>query len=506
MPLEKSLSSSTRSSAPLPPAPATAPATRADVGSAAPAAISTSVGILILATLLTGVVAGIGGMLLGLLLRLVQHVAYGYGLDAATAHASFLQGASMADSARRVGVLAICGLVAGLGWWAVYRYGRKLVSVKQAAGPDALAMPGGATLAHALLQIITVGMGSPLGREVAPREIGALLAGYLARWAGLTIEYRRLLVACGAGAGLAAVYNVPLGGAVFVLEVLVGAFSWPAAAMAMASSALAAWVAWWGLGAESQYVVPHMTVTPALVIWALLLGPLFGVAAHGFVRLTGTARAHAARGWQLPVASLVNFTIIGLLAIYLPQLLGNGKGAASLSFDSELTLGLAALLLVLKVAIEASTLRAGAEGGLLTPGLTNGAMLALIVGGLGNQWLPGVFGAVPLGAYAIVGATAFLASSMSMPLTAIVLLAEFTRMDHDMLVPAVLAVAGSICASRWCAAVAARRAATGAGSVPGSGPGPVVAMPVPQSASAASAAAAVAQPVPSTAQARAPRS
>jgi len=456
--------------------------------------------------LVTGVAAGIGGMLLALLLRLVQHVAYGYGLDAATAHTSFLQGASMADGARRVAVLAVCGLVAGLGWWAVYRYGRKLVSVKQAAGPGAPAMPGGATVAHALLQIITVGLGSPLGREVAPREIGALLAGYVSGWAGLAVEYRRLLVACGAGAGLAAVYNVPLGGAVFVLEVLVGAFSWPAAAMAMGSSALAAWVAWWGLGAESQYVVPHMAVTPALVIWALVLGPLFGVAAHGFVKLTGTARAHAARGWQLPLASLVNFTVIGLLAIYLPQLLGNGKGAASLSFDSDLTIGLAALLLVLKVAIEASTLRAGAEGGLLTPGLTNGAMLALIVGGVCNQALPGVFGAVPLGAYAIVGATAFLASSMSMPLTAIVLLAEFTRMDHDMLVPAVLAVAGSICASRWCAKVAARRAAPGAapGTAAGAASNPVVPMPVPQSASAASAAAAVAQPVPPTAQASAP--
>ncbi|WP_082621417.1 chloride channel protein [Bordetella sp. N] len=465
-----------------------------NVSGNAPAA---SAAVLIFATLVTGVAAGIGGILLALLLHLVQHLAFGYGLDAATAHASFLQGASLADGPRRVAVLVACGLVAGLGWWAVYRYGRKLVSVKQAAGPGAPAMPGGATLAHAVLQIITVALGSPLGREVAPREIGALLAGYLARWTGLAVDQRRLLVACGAGAGLAAVYNVPLGGAVFVLEVLVGAFSWPAAAMAMASSALAAWVAWWGLGAESQYIVPAMTVTPALVIWALVLGPVFGVAAHGFVRLTGTARAHAARGWSLPVLSVVNFTIIGLLAVYLPQLLGNGKGAATLSFDSALTLGLAAVLLVLKVAIEASTLRAGAEGGLLTPGLTNGALLALVLGGLCNQALPGVFGAVPLGAYAIVGATAFLASSMSMPLTAIVLLAEFTRMDHDMLVPMVLSVAGSVCASRWCA-----RATAAARTAPQ--PATVVAMPVPSTASAATAAAAVAGTSPATGQALAP--
>jgi H+/Cl- antiporter ClcA len=256
----------------------------------------------------------------------------------------------------------------------------------------------------------------------------------------------RLIVAAGAGAGLAAVYNVPLGGAVFVLEVLVGAFSWPAAVIALTTSAIGAAVAGIGLGTESQYVVPHFTLDPGLITWAIISGPVFGLAAYGFTRLTGAARANAARGLRLPVLSLINFTIIGGLAIFLPQILGNGKGPAQLGFDSELTIGLAAVLLLVKVLITASSLRAGAEGGLLTPALANGALLAIILGGAWSLLWPGI----PLGAFAIIGAAAFLGASMSMPLTAIVLVAEFTRIDHDFLVPIILAVVGSVCVSKLC--------------------------------------------------------
>ncbi|MBI6908948.1 chloride channel protein [Pseudomonas palleroniana] len=401
---------------------------------------------LALVVVLTGIGAGLGGMCLALLLHGIQHLAYGYSLDSLVSHQSFLWGVTAATPERRLHVLMVCGLVAGLGWWTLYRYGRPLVSVKQAVSASLPIMPAKTTLAHAVLQIITVALGSPLGREVAPREVGALAATWLSQRARLTPDMHRLLVACGAGAGLAAVYNVPLGGAVFVLEVLVGAFSWPAALMALATSAIGAAVAWLGLGAEAQYVVPHFVLSPALIAWAVVCGPVFGVAAYGFTRLTGAARAHAARGWRLPVLALLNFTLIGGLAMLLPQILGNGKGPAQLGFDNELGIDLAAVLLVAKVLVTAASLRAGAEGGLLTPGLANGALLAIILGGAWSLVLPGV----PLGAFAIIGAAAFLAASMSMPLTAIVLVVEFTRIEHDFLVPIILAVIGSVCVSKLC--------------------------------------------------------
>jgi H+/Cl- antiporter ClcA len=412
--------------------------------------------------LLTGVGAGLGGMLLALLLHWIQHLAFGYSIEHVISSESFLDGVSGATPERRVLVLMICGLIAGLGWWALYRFGRPLVSIKKAVKSDDPRMPVVSTVVHAVLQIVTVALGSPLGREVAPREIGSVWAGWLSHRAGLSVAESRIMVACGAGAGLAAVYNVPLGGAVFVLEVLLGTFGWAALVPAVATSAIAAMVAWIGLGNEHQYTVSPLMLSTPLVAWSALCGPIFGVAAWGFTQLTTRARAQAPKDWRLPALALLNFAIIGVLAIAFPQLLGNGKGPAGLSFNSELTIGLAAVLLVLKVLITAGSLRAGAEGGLLTPGLANGALLAIVLGGVWNLIWPGT----SLGAFAIVGAAAFLAASMQMPLTAVVLILEFTRVSHDFLIPILFAVAGSVSTFKLLAKVWAARTTSATSATP----------------------------------------
>jgi H+/Cl- antiporter ClcA len=397
-------------------------------------------------TLLTGIGAGLGGMLLALLLHTIQHLAYGYSVTHVISSESFLQGVTGAEPERRLLVLTTCGLVAGLGWWSLYRFGRPLVSIRQAVKSEDPRMPVLSTVVHALLQIVTVALGSPLGREVAPREIGSVLAGWLSHRAGLSVEQSRIMVACGAGAGLAAVYNVPLGGAVFVLEVLLGTFGWKALVPAVVTSAVAALVAQLGLGNEHQYLVSSLTLSMSLMVWSVVCGPIFGVAAWGFTELTKRARAEAPRDWRLPVLSLLNFAIIGVLAMHFPQLLGNGKGPAAMAFDGGLTMSLAAMLLVLKVLITTSSLRAGAEGGLLTPGLANGALLAIVLGGVWSLVWPGASS----GGFAVIGATAFLAASMQMPITAVVLVFEFTRVSHDFLIPVLFAVGGAALSFQGC--------------------------------------------------------
>lgn len=391
-----------------------------------------------------GLGAGVGGMLLALLLHLVQHIAYGYSLNAVISPQTFLAGVSASSPTHRVLVLLACGAVAGVGWWGVYRFGQPLVSIGKAMKSDDPRMPIVTTCAHALLQIVTVALGSPLGREVAPREVGATFAVWLSRRARLSVQETRTMIACGAGAGLAAVYNVPLGGALFVLEVLTGTFSASVAVPALATCVIAATVAWAGLGDETQYSFPHIELSAALVAWSILAGPLFGAFAYGFSRLTSAARANAPRDWRIIPLCLAVFLLIGLAAMAYPQLLGNGKGPLQQGFDGAVGVELAVVLLALKLAATAGSLRAGAEGGLLTPGMAIGALAGIILGGPCNLLAP----TTPPGAFAIVGAAAFLASSMRMPLTAIVLVGEFTRVDHDFYVPIVFAVAGST-AARW---------------------------------------------------------
>jgi H+/Cl- antiporter ClcA len=390
------------------------------------------------------------------LLHAIQYLAYGYSPATLFNGESFLDGVSSASATRRVGVLAVCGVVAGVGWWAVFRWCKPLIIISRAVKSDDPRMPVVATTFHALLQIMTVALGSPLGREAAPREIGAMIAARLSSYARLTLDESKVMVACGAGAGLAAVYNVPLGGALYVLEGLLLSFSWRALVPAIITSVIAALIARLGLGNLPQY-----SSTPSLMIWSAVAGPLFGLAAVQFTRLTSLARAQAPHGAALPALCLMNFVFIGLLATQLPILLGNGKGPAQVGFDGSINLQLAAILLVLRVLITWTSLRAGAAGGLLTPGMCNGALLAILLGGAWSMWWPGT----PLGAFAVIGAAAFLASSMRVPLTAFALLFEFTRPSQEFLIPMLIAVAGSVLTAEYVrsaqAASASRRAPEG---------------------------------------------
>ncbi|MGA2852331.1 MAG: chloride channel protein, partial [Terracidiphilus sp.] len=353
---------------------------------------------------------------------------------------SFLAGVTSSSPMRRVVVLALCGVVAGIGWWALYRFGNPLVSLAAAIKKNGPAMPLTETVVHVVLQIVTVALGSPLGRESAPRQLGGAIAGWISKCAHLNTEDRRILVACGAGAGLAAVYNIPLGGALFTLEVLIGTFAFPALIPALVTSVIAAVVARIGLGNATYYNLPTGSVSFSLIVWSIAAGPLFGFCAYGFVRGAGWARAHAPSDWRLVLWCVPIFVAIGLLAIPFPFLLGNGRGIVQTGLDSDLGPGLAAMLFGLKMTVTLCALRAGAEGGLLTPSLSLGATLGTFLCGLwGHVWSSG-----PSGAFAIVGATAFLAASMKMPITAIVLVIELAHVNADFIAPLCFAVVGSV--------------------------------------------------------------
>ncbi len=399
-----------------------------------------------LALLLTALFAGTAGMAIALILHGIQHLAFGYSQQSLIGGAPFLQGVTDASALRRVASLTLAGLIAGWGWWLLARYAKKRVSVSAAVNDVAHPMPTFTTLMHALLQVVTVAMGSPLGREGAPREVGALFGGGIARRIGLNGPDTRLVIACGAGAGLAAVYNVPLAGAIFTLEVLLVSISWDAVIAAITTSSVAAFVSALVLGNERQYLFSAPTAPLSLVIWAALSGPLFGYAASRFRLMTARARAGVQTNWQLPLFCFCAFACLGLLAIWFPQLPGNGRGPVQLSFGGGVTLQLAAILIALKVLTIWMVLRSGAEGGLLTPGLAIGALLGAMLFLLVGRFFPDG----TMAEFALTGGAAFLASSMMMPLTAIVLLMEFTGMDFSFFVPLTLCVAGAYTTCRYC--------------------------------------------------------
>ena len=377
---------------------------------------------------LIGLGSGLGGAALMELLKGVQHLAWSYHLG------SFLEGVQGASATRRVVVLTIGGVVAGAG--ALALAGRGGGEISEAIWLREARLPLLASLARAVHSIVIVGLGASLGREAAPQQAGAAVASALSEWAKLPDWQRRLLVACGAGAGMAAVYNVPLGGALFALEVLLGTLTLPLVLPALATSLIATAVAWIALGTHPTYSIPTFSIDASQVVWAAIVGPIAGLAAIGYIHLI--ARAHALRpsGWLRVAAPIVVFAALGLVSIAYPQILGNGKNIVQLSLTARLGVGLLAVLLVLKPLATAACLGSGAPGGLFTPTLAYGVLLGGLLGEAWTQLWPGT----PLGAYAIIGGAAVLGAAMQGPLAAVVLLLELTHRADSLMVPILLAV------------------------------------------------------------------
>jgi H+/Cl- antiporter ClcA len=287
-------------------------------------------------------------------------------------------------------------------------------------------------------------MGASLGREGAPREVAAALASRLAELTGLSADERRVLIACGAGAGLAAVYDVPFGGGLFTLEVLLGTLALPVAVPAVVTSVLGAVTAWLFLGDAPVYAAGAPPVSAAVVVFAVLAAPVAALAGVGFVHLVAWSRRRVPTGWRLPLATTAVFAAIGALAIPFPALLGNGKGPVQIVLDGGGALPVLVALTLLKPLATTASLRSGASGGLFTPTLATGALLGAVLGRGWTLLWPGA----PAGAYALVGAAAFLAAAQQAPLATVVLVLELTHAGTGMLVPVALAAVLAVLAAR----------------------------------------------------------
>jgi H+/Cl- antiporter ClcA len=314
-------------------------------------------------------------------------------------------------------------------------------------------------------------MGVSLGREGAPQVVGAALASRVSEWAALPVWQRRLLVASGAGAGFAAVYNVPLGGALFTLEVMLGTLALPLVLPALLMSLSATATAWIFLGSKPLYHVAGDRFRPAELVFAILMGPIIGLLGTGWTRLIAWAnrnRPQQIGRWFAPVLA---FGALGLLSLQYPQLLGNGRGIVQLGIAGNIGLGLLVMLLVLKPLVTAACVASGSPGGLFTPTFAVGVLLAGVGGALwGHVW----HGGVP-GSYALIGGGAFLAATMQAPLAGTVLVLELTNHFQALMVPTLVAVVLATVVSRRLGAASIYSARLRAGGVLEPSPGAAVA-------------------------------
>ncbi len=392
-----------------------------------------------IAVILIGLGTGIGAAILTRLLWLIQHMIWpGAGLTLAEA-------AAQATPWRHILVLLAAGALTGLGQLLLVRLtSGNGIETTEAIWFFAGRMPVLRTLGSAVLSVVIVAMGASLGREGAPKQVGAVIANLLSDRNRLSDEQRRLLVACGAGAGMAAAYGVPLGGALFALEVMRGVLALRLVLPALLTSLIATAVAWIALPDAPTYVIPPFASSASVVTWALFAGPIAGVVSVAFVRAITWADRHKPTGWVRFVAPAAVLGILGIVSIRFPLLLGNGKDIVQSALSGEIAPLLLIALLLLKPAATVLCLGSGAPGGLFTPSLALGALLG---GALGDAWSL-VWPGTPPGLFALVGATAVVAATTQGPISAVVLIMELTGQDRSFIVPLLLAVALATLVSR----------------------------------------------------------
>ncbi|MDA8310512.1 MAG: chloride channel protein [Actinomycetota bacterium] len=391
-----------------------------------------------LVAVLVGIGAGLGAGALMTILHAVQHVAYGY------RRGDFQTGVRQGPPWRRVVVLMGAGVVLGSAWVLLRRVGGPVRGLDEAVWEHEGRLRPLVTAANALLQIVAVGAGATLGREGAPKELGAGLASGLCDRAGLTHTQRRVLVACGAGAGMAAVYNVPLGGALFASEVLLGSLALPVVVPALSTAAVATGVSWLILPDRPTYHVGHLLLSASLTAWAVVVGLLAGLLGAALVLLVGWAKARATQGTRALGTIVVAFVAVGAVAIVLPEVLGNGKDVTQLALSGALGVPLVAAVVLVRPLATAACLRSGAVGGLFTPTLTVGALAGTLAGRACEAFLPHE----PVACFALIGAAALLSGAMQSPVASVVLVVELTHSGLSLLVPIVLAAAGATALSR----------------------------------------------------------
>ena len=394
---------------------------------------------LLLATLSLGIGTGLVGIACHYLLEGVQELAFGQNKG------DLLQQFNHAGGFRRFLVLGVTGVLAA-GFWYILQRRYKILSIRRQidlAGDREPAFL--AHLLHAGMQVAIVGAGASVGKEGAPREVGALLAGRLGKAFSLAIKERKVLIACGAGAGLAAVYQVPFASSLFVFETLGLAFSWQNFLLVLTSTYLATWVAQSIVGQEAVYHLSAVSWSASGFLQAIVIAVLVTPLALVFSSLTKQASRKRWKDrnilWALPLA----FLVLGCLAVFFPIFMGIGQVLAQAMLSSQ-QIPYLPLVLAVKGLLVYHLLRNGAYGGTLTPsfalGIGSGYLVSLLLTVLGIHVDPA------LGM--LLGATVFLGTTIEAPLTAIALNLGFTGQTWSLTIPLVLAASLSyVIRKRW---------------------------------------------------------
>ena len=285
----------------------------------------------------------------------------------------------------------------------------------------------------------TLASGIPLGREGPSVQVGAGIASVLGRRLGLRPEKVKALLPVGAAAAIAAAFNTPLAAVLFALEEIVGDLHAPVLGSVVLASATSWMVLRLLLGNNPLFKVPqYQLVNPLEFAIYAVLGVAGGLVSASFTKLLLGMRARFLRFPQKTVwfQPLAGGLLVGLMGLFVPQVLGVGYGYVGDVLNGRMALTLMVLLLVLKLFAVTTSYASGNAGGIFGPALFIGAMLGGTVGTVAHRLLPAY--TATAGAYALVGMGAVFAGIVRAPMTSVLMIFEMTQ-DYAVIVPLMIA-------------------------------------------------------------------
>jgi len=402
--------------------------------------------------LLVGVLTGFGAVAFRALIALVHNAFF-------NGKFSFLYNANVSEGPSRFGDLVLFSPIIG-GLIVVYLVKRFAPEAKGHGVPEVMDaifykrgnIRGKVAIVKALASALSIGSGAAVGREGPIIQIGSALGSAFAQFIGLSTSQKITLLSAGAGAGIAATFNTPLGGVLFALEILLPEVSNRTFLPVVVATGAATTIGRLLIGPDPAFAVPDMQLSLAgslafnEAISFVLLGLLCGVAAWAFIRLLVIMEDGFPR---LPgneyTQNIVGMAAIGLMMVALQRAFGHsyvdGVGYSVIQgiLDQKMTAaGLLALLFFLKMMATTISLGCGASGGIFSPSLYLGAT----IGGAFAAAMGSIFphSGLSIPSAAIIGMAAMVGAGTGGVMTAIVMVFEMTR-DYAIIVPVIVAVA-----------------------------------------------------------------
>ncbi len=298
-------------------------------------------------------------------------------------------------------------------------------------------VPVRASLVKTTAALFSIGSGGSIGREGPMVQLSSVVASLVGRWRNFTGPQLRLLVACGASAGIASAYNAPIAGSFFVAEIILGSIAMESLGPLAVSAVVATLTIRVLTAAQVLYKVPPFQLnSPWEMGPYVLLGLLAGGLAPVFLRsLKQSEEFFISLRLPLVARLALGGLLVGVIAINVPEVCGNGYTVVVDILNGRLLWTVLLGIFACKWLATMSSFGSGAPGGVFTPSLFMGASLGYLFGiGVHRIW-PAA--AVDPGAFALVGMGAFLSAASRAPVMAVIMLFEMT-LSYDIILPLML--------------------------------------------------------------------